>query len=62
MAIEKAGEFEPAQESGENTEEEHKKLPSSYCTILFNDVLVGILCPPYRHFSSSQSKWMVWWG
>ncbi|TAQ89167.1 hypothetical protein B7494_g2507 [Chlorociboria aeruginascens] len=36
----KGREFEPARESGENKEEEHKKLPSSYCTILFNDELV----------------------
>lgn len=36
----KGREFEPAQPSGENKEEEHKKLPSSYCTILFNDELV----------------------
>ncbi|KAL2073399.1 hypothetical protein VTL71DRAFT_10723 [Oculimacula yallundae] len=33
-------EFEPAQPSGENKDEEHKKLPSGYCTILFNDELV----------------------
>ncbi|TVY54197.1 Meiotically up-regulated gene 190 protein [Lachnellula cervina] len=36
----KGREFEPAQESGENKEEEHKTLPSSYCTILYNDELV----------------------
>jgi len=36
----KGREYEPAREAGENTEEEHKKLPSSYCTILFNDQLV----------------------
>ncbi|TVY91336.1 Meiotically up-regulated protein [Lachnellula willkommii] len=36
----KGKEFEPAQESGENKEEEHKTLPSSYCTILYNDELV----------------------
>ncbi|EHL01096.1 putative Meiotically up-regulated gene protein [Glarea lozoyensis 74030] len=36
----KGREFEPAQDSGENKEEESKKLPSSYCTILFNDELV----------------------
>ncbi|KAF4630399.1 hypothetical protein G7Y89_g7748 [Cudoniella acicularis] len=36
----KGREYEPAQESGENKEEENKKLPSSYCTILFNDELV----------------------
>lgn len=37
----KGREYEPAQPSGENTEEEGKKLPSSYCTILFNDELVS---------------------
>ena len=36
----KGREYEPAKEYGENTEEESKKLPSSYCTILFNDQLV----------------------
>ncbi|TVY49638.1 Meiotically up-regulated protein 190 protein [Lachnellula occidentalis] len=36
----KGREFEPAQASGENKEEEHKTLPSSYCTILYNDELV----------------------
>lgn len=37
----KGREFEPARDSGENKEEEHTTLPSSYCTILFNDELVG---------------------
>ncbi|THV51712.1 hypothetical protein BGAL_0101g00140 [Botrytis galanthina] len=36
----KGREFEPAVDAGENKEEEHKKLPSSYCTILYNDELV----------------------
>ncbi|KAL5345148.1 hypothetical protein ACLOAV_010104 [Pseudogymnoascus australis] len=36
----KGREFEPARPSGETKEEEGKKLPSSYCTILFNDELV----------------------
>ena len=36
----KGREYEPAKESGENTEEEGGKLPSSYCTILYNDQLV----------------------
>lgn len=36
----KGKEFEPATPYGETTEEEGKKLPSSYCTILFNDELV----------------------
>ena len=37
----KGREYEPAHDYGENTEEEHKKLPSSYCTILLNDQLVS---------------------
>jgi hypothetical protein len=37
----KGREYEPAAEAGENKEEEHKKLPSSYCTILYNDELVS---------------------
>lgn len=37
----KGREFEPAIEAGENKDEESKKLPSSYCTILFNDELVS---------------------
>ncbi|KAI4163097.1 MAG: hypothetical protein LQ342_003224 [Letrouitia transgressa] len=36
----KGREYEPAKPSGENTDEEGKQLPSSYCTILFNDQLV----------------------
>ncbi|KAI9804568.1 MAG: hypothetical protein M1833_006641 [Piccolia ochrophora] len=36
----KGREYEPAKEYGENKEEEGGKLPSSYCTILFNDQLV----------------------
>lgn len=36
----KGREYEPAKPYGESTEEESKKLPSSYCTILFNDQLV----------------------
>ena len=39
----KGREFEPAKPAGESTEEVSKKLPSSYCTILFNDQLVSIL-------------------
>jgi Ca2+-dependent lipid-binding protein len=34
-------EFEPAQPAGESKSEVHKMLPSSYCTILFNDELVS---------------------
>jgi hypothetical protein len=33
-------EFEPAKQYGESTEEEGKDLPTSYCTILYNDELV----------------------
>ncbi|KAL8952918.1 MAG: hypothetical protein Q9222_001208 [Ikaeria aurantiellina] len=36
----KGREYEPAKPAGENTDEENKALPSSYCTILFNDQLV----------------------
>jgi Ca2+-dependent lipid-binding protein len=47
----KGREFEPAVEAGENKHEEHKKLPSSYCTILFNDELVSLhlsVCRAFR--------------
>ncbi|KIV80404.1 hypothetical protein PV11_07904 [Exophiala sideris] len=36
----KGKEFEPAKPYGESTDEESDKLPTSYCTILFNDALV----------------------
>ncbi|KAL1969495.1 hypothetical protein VTN77DRAFT_8933 [Rasamsonia byssochlamydoides] len=36
----KGREYEPARECGENTEEQGKNLPTSYCTILLNDQLV----------------------
>jgi hypothetical protein len=36
----KGKEFEPAKPYGESTEEEGATLPTSYCTILFNDQLV----------------------
>lgn len=36
----KGREFEPAKSYGETTEEEAKHLPTSYCTILYNDVLM----------------------
>ena len=39
----KGREYEPAKPAGEGTDEESKKLPSSYCTILFNDQLVSFL-------------------
>ena len=38
----KGREYEPAKEAGEISEEEGKKLPTSYCTILFNDQLVSV--------------------
>jgi Ca2+-dependent lipid-binding protein len=37
----KGREFEPARPYGENTEEQGKHLPTSYCTILLNDQLVS---------------------
>jgi len=36
----KGREYEPAKSYGESTEETGKNLPTSYCTILFNDELV----------------------
>jgi Ca2+-dependent lipid-binding protein len=48
----KGREFEPAQGSGENKEEEHKKLPSSYCTILFNDELVSFIGTDFLNTSN----------
>ena len=38
----KGREYEPARDAGENKEEVSKRLPNSYCTILYNDQLVGI--------------------
>jgi Ca2+-dependent lipid-binding protein len=38
----KGREYEPAIDAGEIKYEEHKKLPSSYCTVLYNDELVWI--------------------
>ncbi|KAH8796574.1 hypothetical protein BGZ57DRAFT_961447 [Hyaloscypha finlandica] len=40
--IREGWEFEPAQPSGENKEEKHKRLPSSYCTIPINDELSAV--------------------
>lgn len=37
----KGREFEPAKPAGENSEEQSKNLPTSYCVVHFNDVLVG---------------------
>jgi len=39
----KGREFEPAKPYGEQTDEEGSHLPTSYCTILFNDELVSML-------------------
>lgn len=39
----KGREYEPAKASGEQTEEVGKDLPTSYCTILYNDELVATL-------------------
>ena len=36
----KGREYEPARDAGENIEEVGKKLPNSYCTIIYNDQLV----------------------
>ena len=36
----KGREYEPAKPSGEGTDEEGEQLPTSYCTILYNDELV----------------------
>ncbi|KAI4155871.1 MAG: hypothetical protein LQ340_000701 [Diploschistes diacapsis] len=36
----KGREYEPAKPAGENTEEENKNLPTSYCLIHYNDQLV----------------------
>ncbi|KAF2839541.1 hypothetical protein M501DRAFT_719156 [Patellaria atrata CBS 101060] len=36
----KGREYEPAKPYGENTEEQGKNLPTSYCTVLLNDELV----------------------
>jgi len=38
----KGREYEPAKPFGEQTDEEGKHLPTSYCTILLNDELVGL--------------------
>ena len=36
----KGREYEPAKPAGEITDEESKKLPNSYCTVIYNDQLV----------------------
>lgn len=44
----KGREFEPAKAYGEQTDEEGAHLPTSYCTILFNDELVCHTVTPFR--------------
>ena len=51
--------FEPAQPSGENKEEEHKRLPSSYCTILINDELVSVLSILFFQFEETDAENML---
>jgi len=46
-------EFAPGQQTGENTEEEGKHLPSAYCTILLNDALVLL---PTREANNRSTK------
>lgn len=53
----KGREYEPAIPSGENTEEVSKKLPSSYCTILYNDQLV---IPRYSSIEPSLTPTQVY--
>ena len=43
----KGREWEPAKPYGEATDEESKQLPTSYCTILYNDTLVSQLVIPH---------------
>lgn len=38
----KGREYEPAKPAGEGTDEEGTQLPTSYCTILYNDELVSL--------------------
>lgn len=51
----KGREYEPAKEAGEITEEESKKLPTSYCTILYNDQLVRIVRTSTVHITYIQA-------
>lgn len=41
----KGKEYEPAKPSGEGTDEESPNLPTSYCTILYNDELASFASP-----------------
>lgn len=49
----KGREFAPAKPSGEGTDEEGSHLPTSYCTILYNDELVSI---PTTHSSQQAHR------
>ena len=51
----KGREYEPARDAGENTEEISKQLPSSYCTILYNDQLVSTLCRHHTNVAYTSS-------
>ena len=54
-------EYEPAKEAGEIRQEEGGKLPSSYCTILYNDELVSTLIsrPRKRRRNRSVTKYIA---
>jgi Ca2+-dependent lipid-binding protein len=55
----KGREYEPAKDAGEITEEEHKRLPTSYCTILFNDQLVSASLLARRRQLMSPPRFIV---
>jgi Ca2+-dependent lipid-binding protein len=55
----KGREFEPAKEYGENTEEEGKHLPTSYCTILLNDELVSLDLLFVVHFKRTNQDLLL---
>ncbi len=50
----KGREYEPAKHYGENTDEEGGDLPTSYCTILFNDELVSAFARSGEFLSSNN--------
>lgn len=50
-------EYEPAKPYGEGSDEEGAELPTSYCTILFNDELVSY---PTREQSATHSRSQVY--
>lgn len=61
----KGKEYEPAKGYGENTEEEGKDLPTSYCTIYFNDELMyktrskAVSSQPI--FEAGTERWISDW-